>query len=159
MFAEAVKQTLCSYLSLWSIEHRLDVANPKLALLSLLPLGPKSAIGECPVYEINDLDEVGVTPSSVRLIQCISEIVETGDFEKQFRRQHGDIQRDWSRKKEEIKAGLPAPPRFEKLKNWSPPTWSLRLRAGHRAHLQPPDSGATAWRAVAIGNHKELGHG
>jgi hypothetical protein len=158
-FAEATARTLRSYFALWAIEHRLDFGNPKTDWLRLLPLDAESASSECPVYVIDDLDEVGVAAGSLRLIQCISEIVETADFEKQFRRQNIEVQGDWSRKKKEIKVRLPSPPRFEKLKDSKPPTWSLRLRAGHRAHLRPPDSGTTAWRAVAIGNHKEMGHG
>jgi hypothetical protein len=105
------------------------------------------------------LAEVGIAPGSVRLIQCISEIVENENFEKQLQRQDPAVRRDWSRKKEQIKIRLPSPPRFEKLKNWEPPTWSLRLRDGHRVHLQPSNRGAAAWRAIAIGNHKEMGHG
>ncbi|HEY7329761.1 MAG TPA: hypothetical protein VH592_19155 [Gemmataceae bacterium] len=158
-FAEATAETLRSYFAIWAIEHRLDFGNPKTDWLRLLPLDDESAGSECPVYVINDLDEIGMAAGSLRLIQCISEIVETADFERQFRRQDAEVRSDWGRKKEEIKIRLPSPPRFEKLKDWKPPTWSLRLRAGHRAHLRPPDPGMTAWRAVAIGNHKEMGHG
>lgn len=158
-FAEATAQTLRSYFALWAIEHRLDVGNPKADWLRLLPLDAEDTIAECPVHIISDLHEVGVAAGSLRFIQCVSEIVETDNFERQFRRQKPEVQSDWNRKKEEIKLRLPSPPRFEKLKDWKPPTWSLRLRAGHRAHLHAPDSGATAWRAVAIGNHKEMGHG
>lgn len=158
-FAEATAETLRSYFALWAIEHRLDFGNPKTDWLRLLPLDDESASSECPVYVIDDLDKIGVAAGSLRLIQCISGIVETAEFEKQYRRQNADVQSDWSRKKEEIKIRLPSPPRFEKLRDWKPPTWSLRLRAGHRVHLQPPDSVTTVWRAVAIGNHKEMGHG
>lgn len=158
-FAEATAETLRSYFALWAIEHRLDFGNPKIDWLRLLPLDAEGASSECPVYVINDLDEIGIAAGSLRLIQCISEIVETADFERQFRRQDAEVRSAWSRKKEEIKVRLPSPPRFEKLKDRKPPTWSLRLCAGHRAHLRPPDPGTTAWRAVAIGNHKEMGHG
>jgi hypothetical protein len=158
-FAEAVAETLRSYLALWAIEYSLDLGSREMNLLRLLPLGDGNALAECPVYVLDDLTDVGIAPGSVRLIQCITEIVESQNFERQFRRQEPAVRRDWSRKKEQIKIGLPSPPRFEKLKNWEPPTWSLRLRDGHRVHLQPPDPGAAAWRAVAIGNHKEMGHG
>ena len=158
-FAEATAETLRSYFALCAIEHGLDLGNPMTDWLRLLPLDSESTSSGCPVYAINDLDEIGIPAGSLRLIQCISEIVETADFERQFRRQNAEVQSDWSRKKEEIRVRLPSPPRFEKLKGWKPPTWSLRLRAGHRAHLMLPDPGTTAWRAVAIGNHQELGHG
>ncbi|HVZ64625.1 MAG TPA: hypothetical protein VG936_08645 [Lacunisphaera sp.] len=158
-FAEAVAETLRSYLALWAIEYSLDLGSREMNLLRLLPLGDGNALAECPVYVLDDLADVGIAPGSVRLIQRITEIVESQSFKKQLRRQEPAVRRDWSRKKEQIKIVLPSPPRFEKLKNWEPPTWSLRLRDGHRVHLQPPDLGAAAWRAVAIGNHKEMGHG
>lgn len=158
-FAKATAQTLQSYFALWAIEARLDFGNSKIDWLRLLPLDAESASSECPVYAINDLNKIGVAAGSLRLIQRIGEIVETAEFEKQLRRQDAKVQRDWMRKKEEIKVGLPSPPRFEKLKEWKPPTWSLRLRAGHRVHLRPTDPGTTAWQAVAIGNHKDMGHG
>ncbi len=156
-FAEVTAETLRSYFAIWAIEHHLDFGNPKTDWLRLLPLDAESA--ECPVYVINDLDEIGVAADSLRLLHCISEIEENADFKKQLGRQSDKVQSDWSRKKDEIKVGLPSPPRFEKLKKWKPSTWSLRLRDGHRVHLQPPNSGKTAWRAVAIGKHKEMGHG
>ena len=130
-----------------------------MTLARILPLEDQNVLIECPVYAIDDLDDVGVAPGSVRLIQRISEIVETEDFEKQLRRVDDAIRRDWSRLKKRIKDHLPSPPRFEKLKNWEPATWSLRLRGGHRVHLRPPNAGTAAWRAVAIGDHREMGHG
>jgi len=120
-----------SYLALWAVEHRLDLNNPAMTFSRLLPLEDAN----------------------------ILEVVETKHFEKQLRRQHPAVQGDWILKKNEIKIALPSPPRFEKLRDKEPAIWSLRLRDGHRVHLQPPDAGTAAWRAVAIGNHKEMGHG
>lgn len=158
-YAEAIANTLRSYFSLWAIEHRLDLGNRASNLSRLLPLEDDKVLFECPVYAIDDLDDVGVASGSLRLVQCISEIVEEQSFERQLQRQEPAIRRDWSRRREQIKIGLPSPPRFEKLKGWEPPTWSLRLRDGHRVHLESPRPGTNAWRAVAIGNHKEIGHG
>jgi hypothetical protein len=106
-------------------------------LSRLVPFGDDTVLAECPVYTIHDLDTVGVAPDSIRLIQCISQIVETENFERQLRRQEPAVRRDWSRRKEQIKIGLPSPPRFEKLKDCEPPTWSLRLRDGHPAETSP----------------------
>ena len=158
-FAEAVANTLRSYLALWAFEHRLDLGNGAMNLARLLPLGDQNVLAECPVYAIDDLNDVGVAPGSVRLIRRISEIVETERFEKQLGRVDDAIRRDWSRLKERIKDHLPSSPRFEKLKNWEPPTWSVRLRDGYRVHLCPSENGAVTWHAVGIGTHKEMGHG
>jgi len=158
-FAASVAETLRSYLAIWAMEYRLDLGSHALNLEWLLPLEDKGALAECPVYAIDDLSQVGVASGSLSLIQCIAEVIELDGFKKQLRKQHNDIQNDWSNCKDRIKVRVPAPPRFEKLKGWKPPTWSLRLRDGHRVHLQPPEPGAGAWRAVAIGNHKEMGHG
>jgi hypothetical protein len=126
-----------SYFALWAIERRLDLGNPAMNLSRLVPFGDDTVLAECPVYTIHDLDTVGVAPDSIRLIQCISQIVETENFERQLRRQEPAVRRDWSRRKEQIKIGLPSPPRFEKLKDCEPPTWSLRLRDGHPAETSP----------------------
>lgn len=158
-FADCVTETLRSYLALWAMEHHLDIGSRAIDLSRLVLSENRRALSECPVYTLDDLGEVGIAPGSVYFIQCISQIVETENFARQFQRQDLAVRRDWLKKREQIKIGLPAPPRFEKLKNSDPPTWSLRLRSGHRVHLQPPDQGTNRWCAVAIGSHKEMGHG
>jgi hypothetical protein len=146
-------------LAIWAIDRRLDFGSPALQVSRLLPLEDGQLLAECPVHVINDLDDVGVAPGSLKLIQCISEVIETPAFGKKLKGVPEEIQRDWSRVREQIKSHVPSPPRFEKLKDWKPATWSLRLRSGHRVHLEAPDSGVAAWRAVSIGSHKEMGHG
>lgn len=158
-FDEAAAETIRSYLALWAVEHRLDLQNPALRLTPLLSLGNPALLAEIPVYLLDDAADVGLAPGAIRLIQAIREVIETDAFERQYKRQQPAIQKAWSRKKEEIKIQLPPPPRFEKLKDRMPPTWSLRLNDGHRVHLEPPAAGTTAWRAVSIGGHKEMGHG
>lgn len=159
LFREVIADTLRSYFALWAIEHHLDLGGPASNLSRLVPLEDDAILAECPVYTLDDLQDVGVAPGSIRLIHGIAEIVETDSFIRQLQRQHPAIQSDWNRKKEQIKINLPSPPRFEKLKGWTPPTWSLRLRDGHRAHLRAPQLGERAWQAVDIGNHKDMGHG
>jgi hypothetical protein len=158
-FDEAAAETLRSYLALWAIEHRLDLNSAALRLSPLLPLENDALLAEVPVYVFDDIADVGLAPGAVRLVQSIAEVVETDKFARQFERQHPAIRNDWNRMKDMIKLSVPRPPRFEKLKNWTPPTFSLRLRDGYRVHLEPPADGVSAWRAVAIGNHKEMGHG
>jgi hypothetical protein len=158
-FGQVIAETLRSYCAIWAIDRRLDFGSPALQISRLLPLEDGQLLAECPVHVINDLDDVGVAPGSLKLIQCISEVIETPAFGKKLKGVPEEIQRDWSRAREQIKFHVPSPPRFEKLKNWKPQTWSLRLRSGHRVHLEAPDSGAVAWRAVSIGSHKEMGHG
>jgi hypothetical protein len=158
-FAETAAETLRSYLALWAIDHRLDLNSPALRLSALLPLQNEALLAEVPVYIFDDIADVGLARGAVRLVQSIAEVIETDQFGRQFKRQQPAIRKDWSRMKDMIKLSVPNPPRFEKLKNWTPPTFSLRLRDGHRVHLEPPAGGASAWRAVVIGNHKEMGHG
>jgi hypothetical protein len=158
-FARAVADTLRSYVALWAMEYRLDLGSPALNLSQLLPLADENTLAECPIHTLDDLEEIGVSPGSIRFIQCIPHIVETEDFGRQFRCQSPAVQRDWSRTKEQIKIHVPPAPRFKKLKNWDPPTFSLRLRGGYRVHLLPPDRGTEVWHAVRIGNHGEMGHG
>ena len=156
-FAEAATRTLSGYLAAWAIERGLDLGNDALQLSRLLPL-EEHLLGACPVYTIDDLEEVGLAPGSVRLIHRM-EVVETEPFARQLLRLNDAVRDDWMRAKEQIKTCLPRSRGFEKLKDWKPPTWSLRLRGGHRVHLWPPEAGSARWRAVAVGNHKEMGHG
>lgn len=159
VFAETVAETLRSYFGLWAIEHGLDLGNPILEFLNIVPAHDPSRMAECPVYLIDDLDRVGMVPGSITLVHSIPEIVETGKFLKQLNKQTREIQHDWIRVKASIKDRVPAPPRFEKLKGWVPPTWSIRLRSGYRVHLVPPETGQSAWQATEIGDHKGMGHG
>jgi hypothetical protein len=85
-FAEVPADTVRSYFALWAIERRLDLGNPAMNLSRLEPLGDDAVLAECPVYTIHDLDTVGVASDSIRLIQCISEILKSENFERQLRR-------------------------------------------------------------------------
>jgi hypothetical protein len=154
-FEGSLAETLRSYLAAWALEHRLDVGSPELSLERLLPLADQCTLAECPIYAIDDLSQAGVSSESVRFITCISDIVETEKFAKQLRRLSDQICSAWRRKKEQFKTAVPQGADFKKFEG----LWSLRVTGGYRAHLKEPDATAKAWRAVAIGNHKEMGHG
>ena len=121
-FGQVIAETLRSYCAIWALDRRLDFGSPALQILRILPLEDAQLLAECPVHVIDDLDDVGVAPGSIKLIQCISEVVETLSFEKKLKDVPEEIQRDWSRVREQIKTHVPSPPRFEKLKNWKPQT-------------------------------------
>lgn len=158
-FAASLVETLRNYFAAWAVRHHLDLGSPELNLERLVPIDDKSVLSECPIHVIDDLSQIGVASGSLRLIQRIAEIVEVPNFKKQLLKQSKEIQDNWHEKKDLVRAQIPPPPRFEKLKGWTPPTWSLRLRDGHRVHLEPPEPGEVAWRAVDIGTHTEMGHG
>jgi hypothetical protein len=155
-FADSIAETLRSYLALWAIEYRLDLGSRALNFSQLLPLSNGDALAECPIYVIDDLAHVGIAAGSTKLILCIPNLIETDRFKKQLQHQPPTVKALWDRKKAEITHKVPRHPDFEKLKDRKPTTWSLRLNRSYRAHLQRPDE---AWQAVAIGNHKEMGHG
>jgi hypothetical protein len=154
-FEESLAETLRSYLAAWALEHRLDLGSPELSLERLLPLADQRTLVECPVYAIDDLSQVGVSSQSVRFISCISDIVETEKFAKQLKRLSDQIRSAWHRKKEQFKTTVPQGADFKKFEG----LWSLRVTGGYRAHLKEPDATTKIWRAIAIGNHKEMGHG
>jgi hypothetical protein len=157
-FAAALLETLQSYAALWAIDRDFDLGNPMLDPLQVIPLARPGVLAQCPVYAVNDLKDVGLTAGSLRLFLSIPAVEEDARFVKQLGRLDVAVRKDWERMKGHLKQGLPSPPRFEKLTGAKPPTWSLRLRSGYRVHLRPSDD-SSAWRALEVGTHKEMGHG
>jgi hypothetical protein len=51
-FADAVAETLRSYFALWAVERHLDLSNPAMKFLRLLPLDDEEVLAECPVYAV-----------------------------------------------------------------------------------------------------------
>ena len=135
-FAEAAAETLRSYLALWAIEHRLNLNSPALRISPLLPLQNEALLAEVPVYIFDDIADVGLAPALLPRRPEHRRSRRDRRIRPTIQRQQPAIRKDWNRMKDMIKLSVPRPPRFEKLKNWTSPTFSLRLRDGHRVHLE-----------------------
>jgi len=159
-FTEATRETLRSYLAVWSSGWNIDPGNPALDLSRLLPLGD-DARNACPIWTINDLESVGLSNDAVRQVTCVKPIEETKQFKKKLSRLHLDYQRAWSSLKDRLAVGIPNHCDFKKWVPAGERVWSVRVNPNFRAHLEQPapGDGSAPWLAFEIGSHKEMGHG
>ena len=116
-------------------------------------------LDQCPIYVVDDLIASGLSPTSIRFVTAIPDVIETEQFLRLLDKQTVKIKRDWQRVKVSIRTALPSPPRFEKLHDRKPPVYSIRLRSGYRVHLRAPSGSDARWIAESIGTHREMGHG
>jgi len=116
-----------------------------------------TASEHCRVYIVEDAGRFDLPPLAPAFIQRIETINETSRFRKQFKKLSSDLKEDWMDRSRQLAVGLPRYPAFKKLRGEFDGLWGLYLRDGYRAHLRPASDGA--WEAVAIGPHKEMGHG
>ena len=158
-FDDAVRETMRSYTAVWAEEYNLDLGSPALDLQRILPLSREDALSACPVYVISDLELIGLTPATLRLVTAIKEIDETEEFRKAFAKQPQNIQQAWHRKRDLLRNAIPPGADFKPMKNRRQRIYSIRLNKSYRVHLRPPPQGQEAWTAFEIGNHKEMGHG
>jgi hypothetical protein len=161
-FVAAATEVLRGYLSVWSSLWNLDPGHPALDLSRLLPLAPDE-LAQCPVWVLNDLDEVGLSASAVQMFARVAPIVESPDFRKMLKRKKlGDA---WERTKVRLAGGIPNGIDFKKWPKDGDGMWSVRVTDGVRAHLRQPsvlameDCYKSQWIACRIGHHKEMGHG
>lgn len=155
---ELAAETLRSYLAVWSGGWNIDPGNPALDLMRLIPL-PGESGGACPVRIVNDLETIGIPRHAVQVIACVQPIAETEAFRKSLDGLDPDHQRAWYRLKASLTNGIPEGADFKK---WCPKgTWSLRVNASLRVHLQQPPAGESgqSWWALGIGPHPKMGHG
>lgn len=157
-FQAVLTETIQSHLGIWALERGLDLGSPAFDPLSVIPIGREALIAQCPVYEIDDLDESGLGAGNIKLILRIEAVQELPKFKKQLQKLDQRYREHWERLKEQISIGLPQHPRFKKLKGSRPPLYALYLPSGHRVHLHPPDRFGASWSALEIGTHTEMGH-
>ncbi len=146
-----------TYVTPYAVEHSLNLTTGLFDFGSLFPLDPQGNRNHCPLHFIHDESRLGIPPLSVHFLKCISKINETERFSKSFATLPATIQNRWQKKKAQLALGIPRHPEFEKLKG-SALLFSIRLNDKFRAHLRPI-AGSDAWEAVAVGTHRELGHG
>jgi hypothetical protein len=157
-FALAAAETFRNYLAVTAAVRGLDPANPGIDYARLL-VTTDDMRRKCPVYVLNGLACAGLTPDAIRIVHSIPEIDESRRFKKSLAKLSDSLQHAWQTLKENLKERVPDPPKFEKLRGNLGGLFSLRLPGGYRVHLRQPAKGGSAWEAIDVGNHKEMGHG
>jgi hypothetical protein len=161
-FAAAATEVLRGYLSVWSTLWKLDPGHPALDLSRLLPLASDD-LAQCPIWVLNDLDNVGLPASAVRMFSRVAPIVETPEFRKMLKRKRLDDA--WERTKTRLSISVPNGSDFKKWPKEGGGMWSVRVTDGVRAHLRQPSVELSEgdhleqWLACKIGSHKDMGHG
>ncbi|MDB4562854.1 hypothetical protein N9113_04460, partial [Akkermansiaceae bacterium] len=137
--------------SLWQPDHGYDWP-------ARFPIRPKIDWRYCPIHLVDDSERIGLPPEWLSYFSRIPEITETEDFRKKFKKLTPPIQRAWERTKGKLGVGITTGSDFKKWPKGGDDMFSVRVNNNFRAHLQRLKT-TDDWLAVAIGNHKEMGHG
>ena len=122
------------------------------------PLRPRIDWRYCPIHLVHDGARLGIPPEWLTLFSRLSAIEESADFRKKLQMLAIPIQRAWERTKHKLGVAITAGVDFKKWDKGGNDLFSVRVNDNYRAHLQRRTASAD-WLAVAIGNHKEMGHG
>lgn len=127
--------------------------------LSLLPGQPIIDWRFCPVHLVHDGARFGIPDDLLRFIRCINAIEETPKFRKQLDSMDQRVALGWAKARQRLQvstqgAGLD----FKPWPDASRRLFSIRVSRSHRVHLEH-DRPSGVWQAVAVGGHREMGHG
>ena len=122
------------------------------------PIRPRINWRYCPIHLVNDGERLGIPPELFNFFSRLSAIKETEDFQKKLGMLASPIQRAWERTKQKLGIAITAGADFKKWDKGGNDLFSVRINDSFRAHLRRRKE-SDDWLAVAIGNHKEMGHG
>lgn len=143
-----------TYCGMVALEHGLEISGANTIFSKLFDGFERKNQSHCPVNFIQDANSPSGKGPWLEYISAIPTIRESQKFQKSLQKLGPEVSKKWKQLKVRVASQLPST--FEKLKGFPSPTWSLRVNQNIRVHLERrPD----AWHAVAIGNHKEMGHG
>ena len=124
------------------------------------PLRPRINWRYCPIHLVDDSTRLGIPSGWLSFFSRLSAIEETADFKKKLEKLASPIQWAWERTKKKLGTDIPAGADFKKWGKGENDLFSVRVNHSVRAHLRRRrESDDWHWQAVAIGNHKEMGHG
>jgi len=124
----------------------------------LFPIRPRIDWRYCPIHLVDDSMRIGMPPGWLDFFSRLSAIEESEDFKKKLGKLALPIQRAWERMKQKLGLAITAGADFKKWDKGGNGLYSVRVNDNFRAHLQRRTE-SDDWLAVAIGNHKEMGHG
>lgn len=122
------------------------------------PIYPHIDWRYCPIHLVDDSQRYGLPADWLSFFSRLPEINETDDFRKKLKKLSPPIQKAWNRTKQKLGTAITSGADFKKWTKGGSGLFSVRVNANFRAHLQRRNE-SDEWLAVAIGNHKEMGHG
>jgi hypothetical protein len=153
-YAEFMELTK-TYIGSCAHQIGLNVWTPTFDYPALFPLSPQIDRSQCPLWVLHNEHKAGIPQISAQFFQSIRKVLETPSFLKNSKRVPAQILKLWRKKAQQLALAIPQHPKFQKHRN---DLYSLHLNDNYRVHLRPTDD-FQIWEAVAIGTHKEMGHG
>jgi hypothetical protein len=125
----------------------------------LYPLRPRVDWRYCPIHVIHDEHRLNIPSIYVNLFTKIENLRESAQFKQLLKDLPKQIQLKWEKKFKrapliDVTPGMD----FKQWKQSGNATYSVRVDASYRAHLQF-DPKQRSWTALTIGNHAAMGHG
>jgi len=136
--------------NLWELQRGYDWPHQ-------FPIRPRIDWRYCPIHLVHDGDRLGIPRDYLNLFSRLPVIEETKDFQRSLQSLAPAIQQGWIRTKTKLLSCISRGADFKKWSRAGNNVWSVRINNSYRAHLQYDPDGV--WRALAIGSHKEMGHG
>ncbi|CAN5564723.1 hypothetical protein BH10CYA1_BH10CYA1_59820 [soil metagenome] len=156
-FRIAFDEVIRAYVGLAAFERGLDWKPHSFEYFERMP--SVAALAEiCPVYLIPDHERIGMPYDALRLITQIplSNLIETTSFKKDFQKLDDSLKRRWNKLKQQMDSSIPRAARFEKMKGLREEIFAVRLNDNFRVHLRHAND---HWEAIAVNDHKAMGHG
>jgi hypothetical protein len=122
------------------------------------PIHPTVDWKFCPIHLVQDGGRLGLPKDWIKCFSKLEGIRESEKFVKTLGSLSVQIQSAWSRTKTKLHTAITSGADFKKWPKDGPNIYSVRLNNNYRAHLEYLAS-EKAWLALAIGSHKEMGHG
>lgn len=157
-FADSLAELCKRHVGFAALHKGINLASRNLPIELFFDVFSEISAADCPLTIIRDADRVGRSHLDVALFDRIPAIRESQGFLKQLSSVPKDITKRWERKKHQLAQAIPRFPEFERLRDMSPTTYSIRLGDNFRAHLRPEPS-YQLWTAIAVGPHTKMGHG
>jgi len=129
-------------------------------LNALYPLYPTIDWRYCPIHIIHNEQRFGIPPIDLVLFRKVTNIIETKSFLKNLRKLSTHIQRAWEKVKRMLIETTTAGGLDFKFweRRGDQTIYSVRVKKNYRAHLVYWGKD-NIWEAIAVGTHKEMGHG
>lgn len=154
-----------------TLAHRYGMHTPRSAGNQLLwdeslgfdwpqqfPIRPRIDARYCPVHLVADGRRLGLPRNVLSYFTHLSLITESDGFQEKLQRLTKPVQQAWQRTKHKLTQAITNGADFKRWEPGGEDIFSVRVNDNFRAHLQRLRD-QDAWVAVAIGSHKQMGHG
>ncbi len=154
LFKSNLAELTKAYVTVHALEKNINILSSGVDITSFCSLAANLDEKQCPITIIHNEDRFGIPLIGTSFILKISTIVETEAFKKAYKKLDKSLRQRWEKKKKLLAETIPRHPEFEKFAD----LYSLRLNDNYRVHLRPSND-MTVWEAIAVGTHKDMGHG